>query len=85
MEYGDKINKIPVKYRKIVLGQLAAMAEKIKNQRKKAGLTQEELAEELDISAIMVQFIEQKRTFPSLPMLLYICAYLKINFELGKR
>ena len=82
LRQNKKIKKIPTKYRKIVMAQLLAIAEKIQSKRKKVGLTQEALAEELNISAMTLQFIEQGRTCPSLPMLLYICAYLKINIAL---
>lgn len=47
------------------------------------GFTQEGLAEALDISPMTIQFIEQGRKCPSLPMLLYICSYLKIKIGLS--
>ena len=82
MDKGKKIRKIPLKYRKIVLSELKSIGKKIQNQRKKVGLTQEELAEQLNISAMSIQFIEQGRNCPSLPMLLHICSYLGMKFKL---
>ena len=81
MEKSKKITKIPLKYRRIVLSELKNIGKKIQNQRKKVGLTQEELAEQLDISAMSIQFIEQGRNCPSLPMLLHICVYLRIKIK----
>jgi DNA-binding XRE family transcriptional regulator len=46
-------------------------------------LTQEELAEELGITTIALQFIEQKRRYPSLPLLAYICKKMGLKVHIG--
>ena len=83
MNNSKRVGRLPLKYRKRVEGQLQILSEKIQAQREKAGYTQEELAEHLGISSMTVQFIEQRRRYPSLPMLFYICDYLgiKITFS----
>lgn len=44
-------------------------------------MTQEMLAEALHISPMTLQFIEQGRRFPSLPMLFYVLEFLEIEVE----
>lgn len=77
-----RIQKIPAKYRKQVEAKLSQIAATLKQKREAAHMTQEEFAEELDISVITLQYIEQGRRFPSLPMLIYIFESLEINFQL---
>lgn len=62
--------------------QLNAISKIVQARREKLGLTQEELAEKLGISTPTLQFIEQKRRYPSLPLLFYICAYLGLKVEI---
>ena len=47
----------------------AAFSKAIKELRAKEGLTQDELAEMLDISRKQMQNIEQRRSLPSMPIL----------------
>jgi transcriptional regulator with XRE-family HTH domain len=79
---GKRVEKIPIKYRKEVRDSLDYLAMTLRNRRKAAKLTQEELAEILDISTASIQHIEQGRRSPSLPMLFYIFKILKVNFKL---
>lgn len=78
-----RVSTIPPAYRKDVEKRLQKLSSVIKKRREELGLTQEQLAEELDISLISLQFIEQCRRYPSLPRLFFICEYLKlpISFE----
>lgn len=78
-----RINRLPTKHRNEVLSDLRLISNAVQNRRKALGITQEELAEELDIAPTTVQFIEQQRRYPSLPMLLYICRYLDLKIKLG--
>lgn len=52
-----------------------------RKKREQADLTQEALAEDLDIDPMTVAYIEQKRRYPSLPLLFAICARLKIKVQ----
>jgi DNA-binding XRE family transcriptional regulator len=65
---------------------LEALSKVIQDHRKKMGYTQEQLAESLGVATMTIQFIEQGRRFPSLPMLIYICDRmgLDIRFECSK-
>ncbi|MDX1921075.1 MAG: helix-turn-helix transcriptional regulator [Candidatus Caenarcaniphilales bacterium] len=55
----------------------------MQEKREQAGITQEELAERLEVSAMTIQFIEQRRRFPSLPVLFCICRELEIPLIVG--
>lgn len=80
---GRRIDKVPKKFHKRVEAQLRAMSAIVQARRKALGLTQEHFAEKLDISLDTVKAIESGRRFPSLPMLFYICLFLKIDLNLG--
>jgi len=82
MEESKRLLKIPKKYRNSVKSNLSKISKKIQSKREKLGLTQEELAENLNISPMTVQFIEQERRYPSIQMLFYICEYLHISIKL---
>lgn len=77
-----RLNKIPTAYRKEIEKKLNAISELIQARREKLGLTQEELAEELGISVMTLQFIEQRRRYPSLPLLFFILRYLKMDITI---
>ena len=77
-----RLLKIPKKYRASVENHLHTISKQIQAKREEVGLTQEELAEKLNISPMTMQFIEQGRRFPSVQMLFYICEYLKINISI---
>ena len=78
-----QLEKIPNKYRKGVERRLWLISKAIQTRRDELKLTQEGLAERLEISSITIQFIEQGRRYPSLPMLFYICEYLRIKVEIS--
>ena len=56
------------------------LSKRIKELRKNAGLTQEKLAEIIDIETTSLSGIESERHFPSLPTL--ECIALNLNIEL---
>lgn len=78
-----RLQRIPPKYRKKVEDSLRTMSRGIQERRENLDLTQEELAEDLDISVETMKAIETGRRVPSLEMLLYVCFYLGIavHFE----
>ncbi len=79
----SRLGKIPTKYRRDVQIKLRVIANAVQSKRKKLGLSQERLAEILDIAPTTLQFIEQHRRFPSLPMLVYLCQVLKLDIDLS--
>lgn len=79
MEPGKRLQKIPTKYRNRVKARLDKVSNQIQLKREELGVTQEELAEKLGVSSMTIQFIEQKRRYPSVQMLFYICDYLEID------
>ena len=72
------------KTRKIVLEQVREIASAIQSQRKKLGLTQEGLAETLDVSVNTIKYIEQGRRQPSLIMIMRIARVLKLKVALHR-
>ncbi len=79
----SRVDKLPYKHRKFVESQLNRISRVVQERRERAGITQEELAERLDVSAMTIQFIEQRRRFPSLPVLFCLCRELGIPFQIG--
>lgn len=77
-----RIEKIPVKYRQEIKADLDDLAKLIQAKREKLDLSQEELAERLDISTNTLKSIEQRIRFPSLPMLFYLSRVLKIQISM---
>ena len=77
-----RLERVPAKYRKEVESQIRTLARTLREQREHRGLTQEKLAEQLDISVRTLQFIEQGRRFPSLPMLFYILRVLDVELRI---
>lgn len=80
---GKRLEKVPLKYRKAVEAQLKNISVVIQSRRKEMGITQEQLAESLDLAVMTIQFIEQQQRYPSLPVLLYICKALDIPVKVG--
>lgn len=76
-----RLKKIPISYRKGIERRLNEISHLIQARREKTGMTQEELAEKLGVSVMTLQFIEQRRRYPSLPLLFFICDYLKIEIQ----
>lgn len=80
---GKRVSKISNKLQREIDKQFWALAGQIQEARKAQGLSQERLAEELEISVTTVKSIEQGWRYPSLPMLFQICKFLKIHVIIG--
>ncbi|MGE3975841.1 MAG: helix-turn-helix domain-containing protein [Bdellovibrionales bacterium] len=78
------LGRIDPKTRKVILEHVREFSSVLQAQRKKMGLTQEALAEKLDISVNTVKYIEQGRRLPSLVMILKIAVALKLRLTLQK-
>jgi putative transcriptional regulator len=83
VEKRKRFQKIPKKYLSFVEGQLENLGTQIRTHREEMGWTQQDLAEHLDLAVMTIQFIEQGRRHPSLPLLFYICKALKIPVKIG--
>ena len=57
------------------------MIERLKNLRKSSGLSQTELADELDISRVSVSRYENENTFPALDILCSYAAYFDVSID----
>lgn len=57
------------------------ICKKIRKYRHEAGLTQEELAEKVDVSRVYIGYVEQGRNTPSLEMLGKIAKALKVKLS----
>lgn len=57
------------------------LGKKIQKQRKTIGLTQEKLAEKVNVSRAYIGYIEQARNTPSLELLQKIAKTLKIDIK----
>jgi DNA-binding XRE family transcriptional regulator len=81
-ETGKKrLKKVPTEHREDVISDLRLISDVVKERRMAMGYTQEALAEALGIAPITLQFIEQQRRYPSLPLLLYIFRYLELKLK----
>ncbi len=76
-----RVSRIPMSHRKAITKSLEELSDLIKEARERKNLTQEQLAEKLDLGTTTLQSIERGRRFPSLPTLLYICRVLKISIR----
>jgi len=56
-------------------------ANKLKQIRRKKGLTQEKLAELVGVAPRHISFIETAKSFPSADLIEKICKVLKINYS----
>ena len=74
--------KFPAPYRKSIERTFNSISELVQTNREQIAFTQEELAEKLGVSVMTLQFIEQRRRYPSLPMLIYICDYLGLDIQI---
>ncbi len=79
-----QLEKIPAKHKKPIEAQLRLIAETIQTRRKQKGLTQEELAEMVDLTVVALGYIEQGRRYPSLPNLLFIFRVLEIPISFSE-
>lgn len=73
------LSKVPAKEQKYVKNEVVLISAKIQAQRQKMGLTQEKMAEILNVSPETIRFIEQNRRIPSLPMLIRIAKVLNMK------
>jgi len=71
---------VPREYRDAVKQDVAAIAQKIRKRRRAMQLTQEQLAESLNIEPSTLQSLEQQRGRPSLELLLTIAKVLQTKF-----
>lgn len=78
-----RLEAIPEKFQRDASKQLKGIARKIQRRRESLGLSQEALAEKLNLAVNTIKTIEQSRRYPSLPMLFYICRYLEIKITIG--
>lgn len=74
-----RMDKFPKKFHLRLGRELHDLSTIIKCKRKTLNLTQEELAEALEISLDTIKAIECGRRHPSLPMLFMICFTLNID------
>jgi len=81
----NRLSKISPKYRKDVASELRIISRALQARRKELKMTQEALAEKLDIAPTTLQFIEQCRRYPSFPMFVYICRVLQLEIDLSPR
>ena len=78
-----RLEAIPQKYHHEADKQLKGIARKIQRKRESLELSQEALAEKLNLAVNTIKTIEQSRRYPSLPMLFYICKSLGIKISIG--
>jgi len=57
------------------------LGKRVQKLRKLAGLTQEELAEKVDVSRAYIGYIEQARNTPSVELLGKIAKVLRVNIK----
>jgi DNA-binding XRE family transcriptional regulator len=76
-----RVERIPAQYKDLVTKQLESLSTMVRKRRDGEGLTQEALAEDLDIDPQTIAYIEQRRRYPSLSLLFTICARLKIKVQ----
>lgn len=74
-----RLERVPPKFKKQFEARLHEVPRLIRERREALKLTQEELAEKLEIGLDTMKAVETGRRFPSLPMLFYVFEYLKIE------
>ena len=77
-----RIKRLPLSFRRDVELQIREIRTLIQGRRIELGLTQEQLAEELDVSVETMKAIESGRRLPSLPRLLHVLSCLRIGLSL---
>ncbi len=80
----ESLERSDPKTKKAILEQIRDLSSVIKKQRRKVGLTQEGLAEVLDVSVNTIKYIEQGRRLPSLVMIIKIALALKLRLSFQK-
>lgn len=76
-----RLQQIPVKYRREVEDLQKKVSDLLQRQRRKLGMSQEEFAEDVNLSVDTIKAIETGRRVPSLQMLFYLCSRLKIEVD----
>jgi ribosome-binding protein aMBF1 (putative translation factor) len=76
-----RLDRLPTNLRKQISADLRLIAELIKDARTKKGLTQEDLAQKLDLSVNTIQAIESGRNVPSLSNMFHIFKRLSIGYK----
>lgn len=76
-----RLQQIPAKYRREVEDLQRKVADLLQRQRSKLGMSQEEFAEDVNLSVDTIKAIETRRRVPSLQMLFYLCSRLRIEVE----
>lgn len=69
---------------KAIESELRRIGSEIQTYRQSSGITQEGLAELLEVNVNTIKYIEQGRRIPSLPMLMRICWKLRLEITLGE-
>jgi len=77
---GLKIERKTPQYKKVTKQDLR-LARHIQKMRKKAGLTQEELAEKVKKSVVWIGLVESGRRIPNLKLLYKIAKVLNVKVE----
>jgi DNA-binding XRE family transcriptional regulator len=67
---------------KEIESELQSIGSAIQTYRQKAKISQEKLAEILDVNVNTIKYIEQGRRLPSLPMLIRICSKINLKLQL---
>lgn len=78
-----RLDKIPIKYRAAVEADMVDIVVKLKKQRVKKKIVQEELAEMLQVDPTTIQGIEQQRVRPSIELLLAMIKVLEMKIVLS--
>lgn len=78
---GKRVKDLPTKFRKTVERQLEEVRLLVRSRRAELDLTQEQMAEAVDLSIESMKAIETGRRLPSLPKLLHICAFLGVRIS----
>ncbi len=73
------LSNVPTRDLKYVKSELEQIGAKIRAKRKSMKMTQEALAEQIEVTPETIRFIEQNRRIPSLPMLIRIARALKLD------
>jgi|tagenome__1003787_1003787.scaffolds.fasta_scaffold17405981_1 DNA-binding XRE family transcriptional regulator len=72
----------PTKFKKEIAPRLKKIARQLQVKRQAMEISQENLAERLEVSPLTIQAIENCRRYPSLAMLISICDVLGLKLEL---
>jgi transcriptional regulator with XRE-family HTH domain len=77
------LGTLSVKEKNLIKKHLLNIGQEIQRVRKERNLTQEELAEQLELNVNTIKYIEQGRRTASLPMLIRIVQSLNMHLKIG--